>query len=358
MQARRKYKFDPDYAIPPGVTVKEVMESLEMPQKEFAIRTELTVQSLNRIFNGEQPISYATAERLEMVTGTSAGFWNNLEMQHQEQLTKLKEKARFKEDLKWLKTVPVNELISRGFVQDHKESEDKLRSTLKFFGVNSVGAWNNIWERPTVAARRSQCFETMQGPASAWIRLGELQAHKRTCALYDKKTFIKSLEEIRKLTNEPAAVFENELIKICAESGVALALVKAIKKVPWSGAAKWLSKDKAMILLSLRGKSADKFWFSFFHEAAHILHDSKKELFINDGSHVDPREIRANTFAAEILIPERINSAISRAGAHQDIIRLAKEIGVSPCIVAGRFQHLTEKWSWFRDLVTKLEWAE
>ena len=67
-----------------------------------------------------------------------------------------------------------------------------------------------------------------------------------------------------------------------------------MKKVPWNGATKWLTPTKPMILLCLRGKGEDKFWFSFFHEAGHVLHDSKKDLLINDGSQGDPREERAN----------------------------------------------------------------
>jgi hypothetical protein len=43
--------------------------------------------------------------------------------------------------------------------------------------------------------------------------------------------------------------------------------------------------------VSLRGKSEDKFWFSFFHEAGHVyLQHSKKELYINDGVADDPLE--------------------------------------------------------------------
>ncbi|MDM8549115.1 helix-turn-helix domain-containing protein [Desulfobacterales bacterium HSG2] len=58
------------------------METLGMKQKELAIRSGLTVQSLNRIFKGEQPISHETANRLELVVGVPASIWNNLEAQY------------------------------------------------------------------------------------------------------------------------------------------------------------------------------------------------------------------------------------------------------------------------------------
>jgi len=49
LKPKKRFGFEPDYAIPPGETLKEVMESLNMSQKELAIRTGVTVQTLNRI---------------------------------------------------------------------------------------------------------------------------------------------------------------------------------------------------------------------------------------------------------------------------------------------------------------------
>ena len=103
--------FEPDYAVPPGETLKEVMASLDMNQKALAVRTGLTVQSLNRIFKGEQPISYETANKLELATGVPAAMWTNLEAQYRELLAKIKERGQLEADLGWLKTIPVGELI-------------------------------------------------------------------------------------------------------------------------------------------------------------------------------------------------------------------------------------------------------
>lgn len=82
------------------------------------------------------------------------------------------------------------------------------------------------------------------------------------------------------------------------------------QKVPWNGATKRLSPQKAMILLSLRGKGEDKFWFSFFREAGHVLYDNRKDILINDGSKDDLREVRADEFAAKFLIPPEYDRRI------------------------------------------------
>jgi addiction module HigA family antidote len=357
VSAAKKYGFEPDYAIPPGGTLREVMESLGMSQKELAGRTDLTVQSLNRIFKGTQPITYETANRLELATGVPATMWNNLEAQYREQLAKTQERERFQDDLDWLREIPVAELVKRGVLHRRKDKVEQLREVLKFYGVSSVEAWRQIWESPAVAARRSPCFESKPGPASAWIRLGELQARTIKCRTFDKVRFKKALTEIRYLTREPAQAFEPEMKRLCAGSGVAVALVMEIKKVPWNGATKWLTAQKAMILLCLRGRGEDKFWFSFFHEAGHVLNDSKKDLLINDGSHKDPREKQANDFAAEFLIPSKYDDGIRRIRSKTEIVQMADLLGIATGIVAGRYQFLTGNWHYFKELIRTLEWG-
>ena len=56
----------------------------------------------------------------------------------------------------------------------------------------------------------------------------------------------------------------------CAAAGVAVVFVPALPKTGVSGATRWLHPQKAIIQLSLRYKSNDHLWFTFFHEAGHI----------------------------------------------------------------------------------------
>ena len=357
MKAKRKYAFIPDYAIPPGATLREVMESLQMSQKELAQRTGLTEQTLTRIFQGKQPISYETANRLELVTGVPARMWNNLEAQYREQLAKEEERQRLEADKLWLQTIPIKELIERGHVEPDDDEVSLIRKALAFFGVSSVMTWQKIWTAPAVAARRSRCFASRPGDAAAWIRQGELQAQQIKCAPFEKNRFTAALQEIRMLTRENPAVFEPRMKQLCADAGVAVALVREMKKVPWNGATKWLTPNKVMILLSLRGKGEDKFWFSFFHEAGHVLRDRKKGLFINDETGDDLSEKRADSFAAAILIPAKYDSRVTGCRSKKEIILLADKLGIAPGIVAGRYQFLTGQWQMFNDLIRRLQWA-
>lgn len=351
-------EYDPDFAVAPGETLRETLEVLGMSQKELATRTGLTEQSINRIIQGRQPITPDTSNKLELTTGVPARLWNNLESQYQEQLAKAKERAQMQLDLDWLKTIPHNQLVKRNVIPKERDRTVLLRNVLGFFGVSSVQQYNELWKRPAVAARRSQAFESHPAPTSVWIRLGELEAQKIAAKPYNRAGFLKALYLIRRLTTKKPKQFIPEMKRMCAECGVAFCLVPELPKAPWHGASMWLSPARAMIILSLRGKREDQFWFSFFHEAVHILFDSKKDMYINNGKSDDPREKKADKIAADMLIPNERNNQIEKIRSRSDVQRLAKELGVSPGIVVGRFHHLTEKYSWFADLKRKFVWAD
>ena len=61
------------------------------------------------------------------------------------------------------------------------------------------------------------------------------------------------------------------MTEICSVAGVSVVFIPDLPRSGASGAARWLSPSKALIQLSLRYKRDDQLWFSFYHEAAHIL---------------------------------------------------------------------------------------
>jgi Predicted Zn peptidase len=94
--------------------------------------------------------------------------------------------------------------------------------------------------------------------------------------------------------------------------------------------------------LSIRYGTDDHLWFTFFHEAGHILLHGKRDVFIEDDRPADQKEHEANTFACDFLIPaERLRQFIQAENwRSQDAIMLfAESLGLAPGIVVGRLQH-------------------
>jgi addiction module HigA family antidote len=353
-----RYPYEPDYAVPPGQTLQETIDNLGIDQRELAVRAGLSAKHINQIIKGIASITHDTAIRLERVTGVPARMWNNLEVNYQEQKARLAARERLENDLAWLSTIPTKELIKRGVIEETTDKVRLLEAVLAFFAVASVQAWKEVWSLPQFAFRKSLAFAGKVGAMATWLRLGELAAQRIECKPYDKAAFRAALDEIRRLTVEGPEVFVPRMIERCAASGVAVAVVPEIKGAPVSGAAKWLTPTKAMIALNLRGKRNDRFWFTFFHEAGHLLNDSKKETYIDVDYEDDPLEQSANLFAANILIPPEYAEQMCGRRSHSDVEAFARSIGIAPGIVVGRLQregHIP--YSHLNTLKVRLDWA-
>lgn len=71
-------------ATPPGATIKEQLNDRGMTQKEFANRMGMSKKRASKLLSGCVHLTPDTAERLELVLGIPAGFWNKLEAIYQE----------------------------------------------------------------------------------------------------------------------------------------------------------------------------------------------------------------------------------------------------------------------------------
>ena len=335
-QAENRYVYEPDYAVAPGETLKETIESLGMTQRDLAIRTGLAPKTINQIIKGKAPITPDTAILLERVTAVPARLWNNLESNYREQLSKIADRKRLAEDLLWLETIPVKELIKREVFKATKDKVELVSLVLQFFGVAGSRQWKELWMNPDCVYRKSAKFTAEPGAVAAWLRLGEIEAQKIRPLPYDASKFKAVLGQIKSLTTEPPEVFIPKMIELTASAGVVVVFIPEIKKCPVSGAARWLTPEKALIQLSLRYKTDDHFWFSFFHEAGHILKDPKKEVFIEDDG--GGREEKANRFAADFLIPNEHGDELKKLKTEADISAFAQSLGLAPGIVLGRLQ--------------------
>jgi HTH-type transcriptional regulator / antitoxin HigA len=175
------------------------------------------------------------------------------------------------------------------------------------------------------------------------------------------------LPRLRALTllRDPAK-FVPELQRFCAECGVAVVFVREIpgkQGTRLCGAARWLTPEKALIQLSVRYKDDGNLWFSFFHEAAHILLHSKKAFFVDDriGEGADEQEVEADNFARNLLIPPNALQKFITGNLFTDaaLRRFAEEIGIAPGIVVGRLQHDGKiAYNIGNNLKARYEWAQ
>lgn len=328
----------------PGDILAEALEERGMSNADLARRTELSEKHVSQLVNARVPLSLDVAFKLEQALGIPASLWLSLESNYRVEQKRTEQRAALKDHAQWMANFPVREMIDCSYLRDvGRDSGARVEALLAFFGLTSPNAWHVEWSQVTARFRTSPKFQPDRFALTAWLRRAEVQAQAIRCLPFDKHRFRSVLGEARKLTAAAPTEFQSRLVELCAAAGVAVTFIPSLPKLAINGATRWIGPEKAAISLSLRHKSDDQLWFSFFHEACHVLEHKTSAIYIDapgdpDG---DPAERRANEFARDMLIPPKDYARlVARGKPDLNTIRVfATEIGISPGVVVGRLQH-------------------
>jgi HTH-type transcriptional regulator / antitoxin HigA len=333
-------EFCPDWASAPGDTIADILRERDLSEVEFARRIGHTPDDVKALLQGRATITIAIARRLERVLGASVEFWISRDFQYRQDVARLQ--VAHKE---WLAELPVGDMIKFGWLVPTPHPSEEVDACLRFFDVPSVGVWREVYGGllQMAAFRTSNSLDSRPAAVAAWLRRGEIEAQAIDCHPWNAKQFQESLPYIRSLTREKDPDrFIPALQKCCAESGVAVTIVRGPAGCRSSGATRFLTRDKALLLLSFRYLTDDHFWFSFFHEAGHLLLHGEKGFFLEGvDTPSTTEEEEANEFAARTLVPPEFQPTLFKLRANsRELIRFAMRVGVSPGIIVGQLQHL------------------
>jgi len=330
-----------DLAIPPGEYLLEAASEKGLTQSDLARRMGRPQQKINEIIKGSKAITPETALQLEQVLGVPAHIWTGLEADYQLIRARQRAQQHIEREATDIKRFPYAEMASHGWVEPTRKATARVRELRRFFGVASLENLADV-KSYAPAFRKRDRQQLSQEALAAWLRAGTLQAHRIDTEPYDKKVLKALLPELRRLTLKGPDQFERELHQRLAAVGVALVLLPHLSKTYTHGATFWVSSRKAVLMMSIRGRWADVFWFSLFHELAHILLHDKRQIFLEDGAHeTNAKECEADEFASNTLIPKtpyRKFVSGGRFGA-EAIRAFAQQIEIAPGIVTGRLQH-------------------
>ena len=341
--------YNPGIVSPPGATLAELIEERGIAQAELARRMGRPINAVNEMVLGAKEITEDTALELERVLGTPAHFWLVRESRYRECLARQRDADRAESRLDWLNKFPLKQLQEAGYLPQGRLTPafkaTLIEPALRFFGVASPAGWEDQYGRVQAAFRRANPDKQTDNAAiTAWLRLGEIAALSADLPAYSAETLQANLIAMRRLSTRPAGEIGAGLQTLCVHAGVVLLFVPAFPGTHVSGVARWLG-DRPLIQLSLLGKWNDVFWFSFFHEVAHILKHPKRAVFLDDassGAAVESKEEKeANQFAAEVLITPADRQRLGRIDLTAAGVRaFAREIDIHPGIVVGCLQHM------------------
>ena len=350
----------------PGDTLAEHIEYIGMSQAELADRMGRPKKTINEIIRGKAQITPETALQLERVVGIPADFWMKKEQNYRLRLAEIDEAEKRLDETDRIKCFPLKEMIKKGWIVCEKGLEYEKNALLSFFRVASLDAYENVCHKQLYATAYRMSEKNSKDPYSvaAWLRQGERQAELLQVHEFDRKAFEATLQEIKKLVISGTDDFFPELQELCCKAGVKVVHTPCLPKAPLHGSTRWV-KGNPLIQLSNRLNRNDIFWFTFFHEAAHILKHNKKDIFVEgmkyscDGKE---KEAEANTFAEECLMSRKEEKEIMLSGGFEkeDILRFATKIGTHPAIVAGRLanrgvmkQHIGNVYGFYKKVELK-----
>jgi addiction module HigA family antidote len=310
----KQNQYFPQSVPHPGETLAEKLEEMKMGPKEFALRTGKPEKTIIAVLKGQSSITPDMAVQFENVTRIPANFWMNHQLGYDEYIAREKRKATIDAAVSWAKRFPLGEMIKKGWLPPVKSIHEKTIETLAFFGFANHSAWEDYYcnQQLKVAFSISLAQSKELYAISAWLRKGELQAAELEANIYSEKKFKEGLLQIKSIMAKHPDGFFSELQKICLEAGVKVVHTPCINKASINGCTRWLN-DTPFIQLTDCYSCNDSFWFTFFHEAGHIILHGKKDIFLENLYYSDKdlhKEQEADEFACKWTLKDLQNKKL------------------------------------------------
>lgn len=205
-------------AIAPGLTIKDQIKSSHMTKKEFARRMGFTPEHVSRLLSGQVELTRETAEKLELVLGPPAYFWNNLESEYREAIQKIEDEKSENQ----LAIFPINKMVDNNYIEIDEDT-NLLKSLKSFFHVTNLNLIDpNFYKIENANLESKENIEKL-----CWVQsIFNLALQIWTETFYKKNT-AKIASIIENYNNSSEKDFE-ELQSQLSDFGVALVYSKPL----------------------------------------------------------------------------------------------------------------------------------
>jgi len=293
-----------EFIIHPGETLKEALENKGMTQRELALRTGVKEPHISGIVNCRKPISASLAKKLEYALGIDASFWIALQANHDKELVDF-------EEFNQISSQEIGIAHTLGEIVKYAKALDLLECpaqdsalVIELRRLLNVSNLAHIVELSQVGAYRLATSANVDPVILfAWLRICDLITKTQIIdSVLDTVTLRQKLPLLRSLAFEDGDTIRLKLKEYLAECGVRFAIVKHFTGAPVHGVITRRFDGTLNLVMTVRGKSADIFWFTLFHEIGHILNGDVAERLVDYEAVTNEAERRANEFATNVLI--------------------------------------------------------
>ena len=331
----------------PGELLLSKVGELGMKQKELAIRTGMSEKHISTVINGTKDISASFARKLDIALGEEIGTWAKHQADYDDYMAKLEEENGITDEevgiLKTMKEI-VDFFLEIGIMHNHCGNTEKIIQLRKILCVNNLSVIPQITYNAAYRAQIKSSTNINPYVLFAWQRMCELATEKITVIKpFDREQLITKIPEIKKLMfeNNPNIMIV-KLKELFCNCGVAFNVVHHFRGAPVQGFIKQTESGKVILCVTIRGKSADKFWFSLFHEIGHLINGDMSARVVDFDAVKSEMEERADIFARDTLIvPNLYRDFVESEKSHSlpAIKTFSLVIGVPHWIIIGRLHN-------------------
>ena len=254
-------------AVPPGMTIKEVLEDHHMTQKELAVRLGLSEKHISKLINGEVPLTQDVAIRLERVLDIEASFWNGLEAAYREAILKVEYENSIDEEINFAKPFGYAKLARLGIVPETKKAAEQVNNLQKFFEVASLKHVADEMVMPLVYENIKDMEPAKKSAIYTLVQITKGKARFVEVNPYDAKLLETFIPKIKDLSSEPLIGVKEPLKDMLAACGVIIVYLPIIDNI--TSTCITYSKGNS-IVLGIPTEDSDAFW-TLLGEALHNL---------------------------------------------------------------------------------------
>jgi len=321
----------------PIAAIRFRMEQADLSQRDL-IPYIGSRSKVSEVLSGKRPLTLQMMRSLHQRLGIPA------DVLLQEQGATLPDNP---ESLDWTQ-YPIKAMAKLGWVsQDAGDrAEEIMRSLIERAGGNQTLVTMLCRQNEHIRRNGQMDMYALQ----AWgLQLIAIARETNLPTKYKSGTLTTELAQkmVRLSWSESAPSLAKEFL---AQYGIHLIYLPHLPRTHLDGAALRLDDGTPVIGLTLRHDRLDNFWFSLCHELAHQslhLENNISDAFFEDLSVEAPtsdiKEREADAWASNVLIPDALwqSSQAATNPTPANALKLAREVGINPAIIAGRIRKET-----------------
>jgi HTH-type transcriptional regulator / antitoxin HigA len=311
---------DPD----PIEAIKFRMEQMNLSQKDL-VPFIGTKSKVSEVLNKKRPLN------LSMIRALSRGL--NIPIE-----SLVKEPVRVEPNNINSKNYPIAEMFKRSwfaFLTCNPVNPEKDTTRL----IDEL--FNQAKLQPVMCRKKLRTKSTMNEYAlSSWAAMVSVLAQQTSLPVkYNRNAVFKDIrKDLVKLSvfDEGPKLAKEYLNK----KGIHLIILRHLKNTHLDGATMHLHDGTPVIALTLRYNRIDNFWFTLYHELAHLnlhLKEGTEDCFFDDlDADGDEAEKQADKYARDSFISPEYITKISDINTLSEVKAVANSLNIHPAIIAGR----------------------